>query len=794
MQLTAPLPAPVRRFLPVGGPRWAPVAAGLVGLVVVLGLGTVAYQRFFAPAPAAPLGQIVAVQRGTVASTVSSTGSVVAAKQAKLVFNTSGRIKDIGVAVGDQVKRGQIVASLVADSLQIKLDQARSQLAVAQVKLQQMTEGATPEEVAAAQASYDAAQAKLDLVKAGATTADLQAAQAAVAQARASYDQANAKYQAVQAGSTTGDVESARQALAAAQSKFYQLTLPTPDELADAQATVAKARGDLSVAQAQLQQAQVKNSIPTAVADAQAKWLTAARALHDAHKTFDESGSAYQQALAGLNAAQVAVDGSNAVTDSQCSNFGSSSSQCTSAKTSAANNQANLLAAQQKVADARSNGWDSISAQKAVDAAQASYDTARATLDQTRALAAIPADLISAQNTYDKAVTTLTTAEAALHKATSPRPEDIASVRAALDAAQAKFDAATAQADGDAASVQSGLDSAQAGLDSANAKMALLRAGPTEADVASARSSLAAAALSLAQKNGGAVKASDIALQQEAVRQAELAVQQAQLDLANSQLSAPFDGTVAAINGNVGEQAPTGTAGFMTLVDPSQVRVDVTVDETDVAKLVVGQRALVTFDAVPGRPYVGKVIAVSPTGTLSQGVVTYAVSLSIEPARFGANGNTQGLPLTQLLGGSGTVVQADGQAQDASGERASGQRVQSGQQGQGRQQPVEAAPVLPSGLTANATVITAQKDDVLYVPLRAVRRRGTNQVVEVLTADGKTETRVVRTGVSNDQSVEIVEGLNEGDRVVIPTTTTRAPNVGGPGGGIGGGGPVIRGG
>ncbi len=797
MQITAPIPAPVRRLVPLRGPRWVSALAGVAAVAVLLGLGTFVYPRFFASAPAAPLGQVAAVQRGTVASTVSSTGSVVATKQAKLGFNTSGRIRDVDVAVGDQVKAGQVLANLVADSVQVKLDQARSQLAVAQVKLQQMTESATPEELAAAQASYDAAKAKLDQVRAGATAADVQAAQASVAQAQASFDQASTKLQAAQAGSTNADIESARQALASAQSKFYQLTLPTTDELADAQATVSRARGDLTVAQAQLQQAQIKNSMPTAVVDAQAKWLAAAKSLHDAHKTYDESGSTYQQALADLNAAQVAVDGANAVTDNQCSNFGSSSSQCTSAKNSAASSQASLLSAQRKVADARANGWDTLSAQKAVDSAQASYDTAKAALDQTRALAAIPADLLSAQNTYDKAVTSLTTAEAALHKMTSPRPEDITAARAALDSAQAKFDTALVQADGDTTSTQSSLDSAKAALNSAKAKLALLQAGPTEADVASAQSTVASAALSLSQKSGGAVKASDIALQQEAVRQAELAVRQAELDVDNARLTAPFDGVVAAITGNVGEQAPSGTTGFMTLVDPGQVRVDVTVDETDVAKLVVGQRALVTFDAIPNRPYVGKVIAVAPSGTLTQGVVTYPVSLSIEPARFGANGNTQGLPLAQLLGGTSASTGA-GQVQNVQTQRAQGAQGQNSQQGQRSQaqaQQAEAAPVLPAGLTANATVVTSQKDDVLYVPLRAVRRQGANQVAEVLNADGKTETRIVRTGVSNDQSVEITEGLGEGDRVVIPTTTTRAPNVGGGGGGGipgAGGGPGVQ--
>src|SRR5882762_1000195 len=185
MQIAAPLARPVRRFLPAGGLGMRPLLLGLLGVAIVAGASVVVYLRFLAPAPPAPLGQIVAVQRGNVAATVSATGSVVATKQAKLVFANSGRIKDVLVNVGDQVTAGQPLATLVSDATQVKLDTARSQLATAKLKLQQLTESATPEDLAAAQAAYDAAAAKLSDLQTGATAADLQAAQSAVVQAQA---------------------------------------------------------------------------------------------------------------------------------------------------------------------------------------------------------------------------------------------------------------------------------------------------------------------------------------------------------------------------------------------------------------------------------------------------------------------------------------------------------------------------------------------------------------------------------------------------------------------------------
>src|SRR3979411_84256 len=122
MQIAAPLARPVRRFLPAGGLGLRPILLVLLALAVIAGASVVVYQRFFAPAPPAAVGQIVPVQRGNVAATVSATGSVVATKQAKLVFANSGRIKDILVNVGDQVTAGQPLARLRSDTHQVNRD------------------------------------------------------------------------------------------------------------------------------------------------------------------------------------------------------------------------------------------------------------------------------------------------------------------------------------------------------------------------------------------------------------------------------------------------------------------------------------------------------------------------------------------------------------------------------------------------------------------------------------------------------------------------------------------------
>lgn len=210
---------------------------------------------------------------------------------------------------------------------------------------------------------------------------------------------------------------------------------------------------------------------------------------------------------------------------------------------------------------------------------------------------------------------------------------------------------------------------------------------------------------------------------------AQVAVEQAQHNLDNASLYAPFDGLVSAVNYGVGDTA-SGTA--VTMVDPSKLQVQVDIAEVDMANVKVGESAEMTLDALTGKTYKAQVLTISPVGTVSSGVVNYPVTLQI--------------------------TDSDGA-------------------------------IMP-GMTANLSIETERRDNVLIIPLRAVKTQGTLKIVTVL-VDGKTTPKTVKTGLSNDTSIEITQGLQEGDVVVInqTTTTTSTQNSGGLGilGGIGGG-------
>lgn len=648
----------------------------LLFLAAAVLLSTVAgyngYRQLALASRTAPTLQTVPARVGPLISTLSATGSIVATRQAKLSFGSSGRLAELNVAVGDSVKAGQLLAKLDTAALQLKVATAEANLRVSQVKLQQLKDGATPEEKAAARAAYDSALAKFKEISAGPTQLELESAQSAVDQARANLAAAQARLEQVKAGASLNEqailssYEQARANLAAAQAKLDQLKNPSESDLASAMAQLESSRASLKNAQSKLDE--LKSPTQSAISAAQSAVNTAKQALTTAQDKYEMAK--------GDNLAS--------------SGFSSVSAAQQNYESAKANYEAKLQDLNKLL---NPSALDIQAAQASLDAAQNSFNAAQAKLNQLKNPSA--ADLASAQAAVDQA-------------------------KANLASAQAKVDQLKAgSAESDLQSAQATVDQAKATLATAESKLAELRAGPKASELQAARSSLASTESSMAQKTNPP-KDTELALAEEQVRLSEISLQQAKLDLQNATLVAPFDGVIASVTPNVGEQV---SGVVMTMVDPMAIRIDVTVDESDVTKLAVGQPVSISFDAAPERRMRGRVIAVAPTGTTQQGVVTYLISIAPE--------------LTE--------------------------------------------PPLPAGMTAVATIEIERKDSVLLVPNRAVRTVGRNKAVEVMADGGKTEMKTVQVGSSNDQLTEILSGLSEGDQVVIPTTTIRSSNTFGPG-------------
>ncbi|MGH7203935.1 MAG: efflux RND transporter periplasmic adaptor subunit [Candidatus Levyibacteriota bacterium] len=192
---------------------------------------------------------------------------------------------------------------------------------------------------------------------------------------------------------------------------------------------------------------------------------------------------------------------------------------------------------------------------------------------------------------------------------------------------------------------------------------------------------------------------------------------------------------------NANSSSSNGTA-VLAIGNYGQLSILTQVNEVDIPHLKPGEDATVTLDAFPNQTFVGKVQSVDSVGTITSGVVTYNVYISL----------------------------------------------------------VEPPTSIKSGMTASVAIQTGRHDDVLFVPTAAIQTANGSSYVRVL-KDGKVTQQTVTTGLASDNDTEITSGLNEGDTVVTSVVTTRASGSssaaspfsgitggrGGGGGGFGGG-------
>jgi multidrug efflux pump subunit AcrA (membrane-fusion protein) len=82
-------------------------------------------------------------------------------------------------------------------------------------------------------------------------------------------------------------------------------------------------------------------------------------------------------------------------------------------------------------------------------------------------------------------------------------------------------------------------------------------------------------------------------------------------------------------------------------------------------------------------------------------------------------------------------------------------------------------------MTANVTIVLDERPDTLIVPLRAVETEGNQAYVNRVGADGATQRVPVKLGMLTETQAEIVEGVSEGDTVLVYASTTRGNNRGG---------------
>ncbi len=227
----------------------------------------------------------------------------------------------------------------------------------------------------------------------------------------------------------------------------------------------------------------------------------------------------------------------------------------------------------------------------------------------------------------------------------------------------------------------------------------------------------------------------DIQSQQILIQQRQAALQDARDTLANYSVRAPFAGIVTKFNTKRGDVVSPGST-IATIVTKQSIA-EISLNEVDVAKISIGEKATLTFDAIEGLTITGTVQQIDTLGTVTQGVVTYTVKIAFD-------------------------------TQD--------NRVK-------------------PGMSVSAAIITGTKQDVLLAPNAAIKSGGDTSYVELpdetstsreqLLADSTAaingivlplapQRQTIQTGLANDTYTEITSGLKEGDLIIVRTITPTA--------------------
>jgi HlyD family secretion protein len=237
-------------------------------------------------------------------------------------------------------------------------------------------------------------------------------------------------------------------------------------------------------------------------------------------------------------------------------------------------------------------------------------------------------------------------------------------------------------------------------------------------DLAQAEFDVAAAAhaAALADRDQVKVKEHQVAGAQAAVGQRAAQLRLAEVQRSRMSIRSPIAGLVTRRLANEGEVVGLGGGSMVTLggplftlVDLDRLYVRATVDEFDARQVRLGQEVRVTLEALPGRTLRGRLYKISPAVSGErQEARTFSVRVALE----------------------------------------------------------EGKEFVKPGMSADVEVIVARRRDAVFVPTQAILEREGKKRVYVV-ADGHARATTVKVGESNWSSTEILEGLREGDRVVI---------------------------
>jgi len=206
------------------------------------------------------------------------------------------------------------------------------------------------------------------------------------------------------------------------------------------------------------------------------------------------------------------------------------------------------------------------------------------------------------------------------------------------------------------------------------------------------------------------------------MEKAQLALDKANDDLGKAVILAPFNGVIAAVNVKEGDSLSSidyATRTIIELVDPGKMELSAEVDEMDIPNVKLGQRAIISIDALPDVKLEGEVTSISSLATEESGLILYKIKVGFD---------------------------------------------------------VPEGSELKAGMSATADIIINERSSVLLVPSRAIGQDSQGNPVVKVMVNGQIEERAVVIGITDGYQTEIISGLNEGDTVVIEKKAQPQPS------------------
>ena len=173
-------------------------------------------------------------------------------------------------------------------------------------------------------------------------------------------------------------------------------------------------------------------------------------------------------------------------------------------------------------------------------------------------------------------------------------------------------------------------------------------------------------------------------------------------------LKAPIDGAISKVNIKIGETVTAGGNPIVSLISSNNFEIEVDVPETDIGKVHLNDPVIILLDAFPEQSWFAKVVEIEPAETIIESVVYYKVKVIF----------------------------------DKIDER------------------------IKSGMSADVTIETNKKENVLFISQRVVVYKESKKWVRILD-NGKIEEKEIKTGIKGSNGeIEILSGLNEGEKVI----------------------------